>query len=115
MVGYLDEMRIIKLSVYKQAVNAVIGFNIVKNFISFGKKIAVHLFIRTNIQRIFKNTAQVRSVEIGYSRSGTRCRSCSIDTTFRDMSDNIGQRVLRVLIQVIRPSFVSVLNGSESE
>lgn len=65
MVGYLDKMRISKPGVNELAVNTVIGFNIVKNFISFGKKISVDLFICTNIQRIFKDTAQVRSVKIG--------------------------------------------------
>ena len=57
MVGYLDEMRIIEPSVDKQAVNAVIGFNLIKHFISFGKKIAVDLFVSPHIKRIFKNGA----------------------------------------------------------
>jgi len=59
MICDLNEICIITASVNEQAVNTVIGFDIVKHFISFGKKIVVHIFIRTDIQRIFKNTAQV--------------------------------------------------------
>ena len=64
MICCLDEISVITSSVNEQAVNTVIGFNIVKQFISSEKEIAVHIFVGTDIQRIFKDTGRLYPLQL---------------------------------------------------
>ena len=75
MICDLDEISLFTACMNEQSVDTVIRVNIVKHFISFGKKIAVDFFVSPHIKRIFKDTAQVRPVKIGNACFRAWCRS----------------------------------------
>ena len=102
-------------AVNKNAVNTVIGFNIIENFISFGNEESIHFFISSYIKRAFKNTADMAAIHILFRLTvDSRSWEC-VDVMFLIILNYITQGCGRFFIQFIsNPDWFSLFSRNEN-